>query len=71
MHHKDQTLTRDFLRFDAITNGYDLMEFFQENFPDSIALIGKERLIEDYFNTRPAPLISVKVMSTKWPANCN
>lgn len=70
MHHKDQTLTRDFLRFDAITNGYDLMEFFQENFPDSIALIGKERLIEDYFNTRPAPLISVKVISTNWPAYC-
>ena len=37
------------------------MKFFEEYFADSIPLIGKETLIEDYFNTKPAPLISIKV----------
>merc|ERR1719270_2788761 len=46
--------------FDGITNGYDLIQFFEEHFADSIPLIGKEKLIEDYFNTNPLPLISIK-----------
>jgi len=46
--------------FDGITNGYDLIQFFEEHFADSIPLIGKEKLIEDYFNTKPLPLISIK-----------
>ena len=46
--------------FDGITNGYDLIKFFEEHFADSIPLIGKDKLIEDYFNTKPLPLISIK-----------
>jgi len=46
--------------FDGITNGYDLIQFFEEHFADSIPLIGKDKLIEDYFNTKPLPLISIK-----------
>ena len=46
--------------FDGISNGYDLIKFFEEHFADSIPLIGKEKLIEDYFNTKPLPLISIK-----------
>ena len=38
------------------------MNFFEEYFADSIPLIGKEKMIEDYFNTRPLPLISIKVV---------
>ena len=49
-----------FYRFDGITNGYDLIQFFEEHFADSIPLIGREKLIEDYFNTKPLPLISIK-----------
>ena len=47
-------------RFAGITNGYDLIQFFEEHFADSIPLIGKDKLIEDYFNTKPLPLISIK-----------
>ena len=50
--------------FEGISNGYDLVKFFEEHFPDSIPLIGKDKLIEDYFNTKPAPLISIKVCMT-------
>ena len=49
-------------RFDGITNAEDLVNFFEEYFADSIPLIGKEKMIEDYFNTRPLPLISIKVV---------
>ena len=49
-------------RFDGITNAEDLVNFFEEYFQDSIALLGKEKMIEDYFNTRPLPLISIKVV---------
>jgi hypothetical protein len=38
------------------------VNFFEEYFPDSIPLLGKEKMIEDYFNTRPLPLISIKVV---------
>ena len=37
------------------------MHFFETYFADSIPLLGKEKMIEDYFNTRPLPLISIKV----------
>ena len=46
--------------FDGITNGVDLIKFFEEHFADSIPLIGKDKLVEDYFNTKPLPLISIK-----------
>ena len=48
-------------RFDGITNGDDLINFFEEYFRDSIPLLGKDKMIEDYFNTKPLPLISIKV----------
>jgi len=46
--------------FDGITNSYELIRFFEEYFPDSIPLLGKDKLIKDYFNTKPLPLISIK-----------
>merc|ERR1711992_41402 len=54
------TLFMPKITFDGITNGDDLVQFFEEYFPDSIPLLGKEKMIEDYFNTRPLPLISIK-----------
>ena len=36
------------------------MSFFEEHYPDSIALIGRERLCKDYFSNRPSMLISIK-----------
>jgi len=54
------TLFMPKITFDGITNETDLVQFFEEYFPDSIPLLGKEKLIEDYFNTRPLPLISIK-----------
>ena len=65
MHHLFQSFIlvyAFFIRFDGITNETDLVQFFEEYFPDSIPLLGKEKLIEDYFNTRPLPLISIKVV---------
>ncbi|KAK7063145.1 hypothetical protein SK128_003380 [Halocaridina rubra] len=37
-----------------------LLDFFKKNYPDAIALIGKEKLIHDYFNNKALPMISVK-----------
>ena len=37
------------------------MNFFEKYYPDSINLIGKEKLISDYFSTKPSMLISIKV----------
>ena len=36
------------------------MSFFEKHYPDSIALIGREKLCEDYFSTQPSMLISIK-----------
>ena len=50
-----------FSSFGKIGNGRELLQFFEVNFPDAIPVIGKDRLVEDYFNTKPSPLISIKV----------
>ena len=46
--------------FDKITNKDELLTFFQKFFPDAIAFIGRESLVETYFSSRPLPLVSIK-----------
>merc|ERR1711973_586514 len=46
--------------FNSITDGEGGLEFFRENFRDSIPLIGKEKLVADYCNNKALPLVSVK-----------
>ena len=46
--------------FESITDQESLLQFFRENFRDSINLIGKEKLISDYFFNKALPLVSVK-----------
>ena len=36
------------------------MSFFEKHYPDSIGLIGGERLCRDFFATEPSMLISIK-----------
>ena len=47
-------------RFDEIKDEASLMGFFEKHYPDSIALIGRERLCKDYFSNKPSMLISIK-----------
>jgi len=47
-------------KFNDIKDKTTLLEFFKENFADSIALIGKDKLVHDYFSNPAPPLISVK-----------
>ncbi|KAK8734985.1 hypothetical protein OTU49_005768 [Cherax quadricarinatus] len=54
------TLFMPFEIFDKLTSPEILLEFFKENYPDAIALIGKEKLIRDFFGNKALPLISVK-----------
>ncbi|KAL1122309.1 hypothetical protein AAG570_003714 [Ranatra chinensis] len=37
-----------------------LVKFFQTNFPDALRLIGRDRLIADFFSNQCSPLVSVK-----------
>jgi len=46
--------------FNAITDEAALLAFFRENFRDSIQLIGKENLVNDFFRNPALPLVSVK-----------
>lgn len=55
------TLFLPFATFDYLDCQEKLLQFFDENFKDAIQLIGKERLISDFFNSKPSPLISIKV----------
>lgn len=54
------TLFMPFESFERITCEEELLSFFQKHFPDSIDLIGKERLIQDFFGTKAASLVSIK-----------
>ncbi|KAL0076349.1 hypothetical protein J3Q64DRAFT_1771239 [Phycomyces blakesleeanus] len=54
------TLFMPFEMFESINTSEKLLEFFQENFPDSIPLIGTKRLVEDYFANQKGSLINIK-----------
>ena len=52
--------------FDSITDRESLLAFFRQYFPDAIGFIGQERLVKDYFATKPAALVSVKCNPYHW-----
>lgn len=55
------TLFMPFVHFKEIQTFDDLLQFFGENFPDAIDLIGEKRLLNDFFKATPQHLVSVKV----------
>ncbi|KAL7635011.1 UNVERIFIED_CONTAM: hypothetical protein RMT77_013996 [Armadillidium vulgare] len=54
------TLFMPFHIFDSLSTPDKLLDFFQDNYPDAIKLIGKQKLIKDYFDNKALPMISVK-----------
>lgn len=54
------TLFMPFENFNDIRNSEDLLSFFKIFFADSIQLIGKERLVNDFFKIKPQHLVAVK-----------
>lgn len=54
------TLFMPFKVFDAIDTEEDLLAFFMKHFQDSVARIGVNKLVQDYFNNPTGSLISVK-----------
>lgn len=56
------TLFMPFVKFKQLNTPEALLKFFNKNFPDSVPLIGKEKLITDFFKGKPLPLVSVKVI---------
>ncbi|XP_058832631.1 kynurenine 3-monooxygenase [Topomyia yanbarensis] len=54
------TLFMPFENFSSIKCDQELMSFFQQYFPDAIDLIGRERLIKDFFKIRPQTLVMIK-----------
>lgn len=55
------TLSMPFKVFETICSSEDLLNFFHKYYADAVPLIGKERLIKDFFKSRPQHLVSVKV----------
>lgn len=55
------TLFMPFRNFKEIQTYDILLQFFGEHFPDAIDLIGKKRLLNDFFKATPQHLVSVKV----------
>ncbi|KAA8584030.1 hypothetical protein FQN60_015238, partial [Etheostoma spectabile] len=54
------TLFMPFEEFEKITTGDEVLEFFQEYFPDTIALIGVDALKTDYFRLPAQAMVSIK-----------
>jgi len=46
--------------FEGLKDRESLLSFFHENFQDSISLIGRDKLVSDYFSNRALSLVSVK-----------
>jgi len=54
------TLFMPFDIYQSIKTTDDLDKFFEENFADSIPLLGREELHKTFFQSKPSPLISIK-----------
>jgi kynurenine 3-monooxygenase len=54
------TLFMPFENFDSIKSSEELLQFFEIYFPDSIDLIGKDRLVKDFFKIPAQHLMAVK-----------
>ncbi|XP_030760494.1 kynurenine 3-monooxygenase [Sitophilus oryzae] len=54
------TLFMPFKQFKSITDPEKLLNFFSNTFTDALELIGKEELVQTFFTSNPAPLITVK-----------
>lgn len=55
------TLFMPFDNFRKLDTEEKLIKFFEEYFPDSIPLIGRQKLVEDFFGGSPSPLVAIKV----------
>ena len=53
--------------FSSLKTPENLISFFQREFPDSIPLIGEEKLISDFFKNPKSPLMSIKVFALQDP----
>uniref|UniRef100_A0A2C9JJ57 Kynurenine 3-monooxygenase n=1 Tax=Biomphalaria glabrata TaxID=6526 RepID=A0A2C9JJ57_BIOGL len=54
------TLFMPFEMFEAITTEEKLIQFFKEEFPDALPLLGQEELIKTFMSSKALPLITVK-----------
>ncbi|GFY38223.1 kynurenine 3-monooxygenase [Trichonephila inaurata madagascariensis] len=57
------TLIMPFEIFEQTNTPAKLLQLFRENFPDAIPLIGKEKLIADFFNASPNAMVTIKCNS--------
>ncbi|KAG6459521.1 kynurenine 3-monooxygenase [Manduca sexta] len=54
------TLFMPFIKFKNLDTEEKLLDFFEAYFPDSISLIGRKKLLEDFFGGKPSPLVAIK-----------
>ncbi|GFT15664.1 kynurenine 3-monooxygenase [Nephila pilipes] len=57
------SLFMPFEMFEQINTPEKLLQLFSDNFPDAISLIGREKLVTDFFNTSPYAMVSIKCNS--------
>jgi kynurenine 3-monooxygenase len=47
----------------SLKTSEDLVACFERDFPDAIPLIGKEKLVSDFFKNPKSSLMSIKVLA--------
>ncbi|KAM7336570.1 hypothetical protein ACRRTK_005063 [Alexandromys fortis] len=64
------TLFMPFEEFENLPTNYDVLNFFQKNFPDAIPLMGEQALVRDFFLLPAQPMISVKCSPFHLKSHC-
>ncbi|XP_062972010.1 kynurenine 3-monooxygenase isoform X2 [Elgaria multicarinata webbii] len=64
------TLFMPFEDFEELKTGDQVLDFFKMYFPDSIPLIGKQELMQDYFLLPAQAMVSVKCSSYHIDSHC-
>lgn len=55
-----------FATLNKLKTSQDLLDFYEKQFPDLLHLIGKQKLVKDYFEREPKTLISIQVNETRF-----
>lgn len=57
------TLFFPFTLFDKLKTQEDVLQLFEKEFPDSLQIMEKEHLIQEYFQNPVGPLVTIKVLN--------
>jgi kynurenine 3-monooxygenase len=46
--------------FNSLSKSEEILQFFQENFPDFLSFVGSDEIIKTFLSSKPRPFVTIK-----------